>query len=143
MVILLLAKEQNDDPKMNAHDAVCAVCTTGTWGLNSGNCANCATVDDALAASGSGDTAVAGATYTCTTAIFEWDLYHDDAPRAATVKVNERGSAGLWRLDRLTFKKILVNNHTLEVDQRVNYLSQVSLLSELSVQFSIRFVQLF
>ena len=55
-----------------------------------------------------------------------------DAPRAATVKVNERGSAGLWRLDRLTFKKILVNNHTLEVDQRVNYLSQVSLLSELS-----------
>merc|ERR1711865_727355 len=46
----------------------CAVCTAGTWGLNSGDCTNCATVANALAASGTGDTAVAAATYTCTTA---------------------------------------------------------------------------
>merc|ERR1711865_1051353 len=49
-------------------DAVCAVCTAGTYGTNSGDCNTCATVDGAMAASGTGVTpVVAAATYTCTT----------------------------------------------------------------------------
>jgi cAMP-dependent protein kinase regulator len=55
-----------------------------------------------------------------------------DAPRAATVKVSEKGPAGLWRLDRLTFKNILVNTHNRELHQRVQFLSQVPIFSELT-----------
>ena len=55
-----------------------------------------------------------------------------DAPRAATVKVHPSSAAKLWRLDRQTFKKILVNVHERELKQRVNFLSQVPILAPLS-----------
>jgi cAMP-dependent protein kinase regulator len=55
-----------------------------------------------------------------------------DAPRAATVKVSHSITAKLWRLDRQTFKKILVNVHARELKQRVKFLSQVPILASLS-----------
>ena len=55
-----------------------------------------------------------------------------DAPRAATVQVSTKGPAKLWRLDRQTFKSILVNTHERELVQRVRFLSKVPILSQLS-----------
>jgi len=55
-----------------------------------------------------------------------------DAPRSATVKISPKGVAKLWRLDRKTFKSILVNTHERELVQRVRFLSKVPILSQLS-----------
>ena len=55
-----------------------------------------------------------------------------DAPRSATVKVSANSAAKLWRLDRQTFKSILVNTHERELVQRVRFLSKVPILSQLS-----------
>ena len=56
-----------------------------------------------------------------------------DAPRAATVKVTTKTSAKLWRLDRDTFKRILVNTHERELAKRVAFLKKVPILSQLGV----------
>jgi CRP-like cAMP-binding protein len=54
-----------------------------------------------------------------------------DAPRAATVKVPISRSTKLWRLDRDTFKRILVNTHERELAKRVTFLKKVPILSQL------------
>eukprot|EP00946_MAST-07B_sp_MAST-7B-sp1_P005087 g5087.t1 len=54
-----------------------------------------------------------------------------DAPRAATVKVPTSRSAKLWRLDRDTFKRILVSTHERELAKRVTFLKKVPILSQL------------
>ena len=54
-----------------------------------------------------------------------------DAPRAASVKVPSSHSAKLWRLDRETFKRILVNTRERELAKRVAFLKQVPILSTL------------